>query len=172
MFSKVTSPVIMLFFLISGCASIVGEKTQLMNINSNPSSAKISISDEKGKEIFEGKTPANVTLRKSDGSYFGGKDYIVRVEKEGFKSKTIRVESKPNGWYVAGNIVFGGLIGWLVVDPMTGAMYNLTPEQIDATLSANDSTVSNSFDYNEGTLSIVLVKDVPKKLRTKMKRIN
>ena len=172
MFYKATSLVIMLMFFISGCATIVGDKTQLMNINSEPSSAKIIITDEKGKSIFEGKTPANVTLKKSDGSYFGGKDYVVKIKKEGFQTKNIPINSKPNGWYIAGNIVFGGLIGWLIVDPITGAMYNLKPDQIEATLNENDSSVTNSFNFKKGTLSIVLVQDVPQKLRNKMERID
>jgi hypothetical protein len=31
-----------------------------------------------------------------------------------------------DGWYL-GNIVFGGLVGLLVVDPLTGAMWKLDP---------------------------------------------
>jgi hypothetical protein len=39
-----------------------------------------------------------------------------------------------SGWYI-GNILFGGLIGMLVVDPQTGAMYRLEPKSLDATLT-------------------------------------
>ncbi|WP_342358093.1 hypothetical protein [Arsenophonus nasoniae] len=38
---------------------------------------------------------------------------------------------------IAGNLFFGGLIGWLIVDPFNGGIYTLRPEKIDATLSAN-----------------------------------
>ena len=60
-----------------GCATILGDKTQLIPISSTPGAADIVITDEKGARIFEGKTPTTVTLQKSDGSYFGGKDFIV-----------------------------------------------------------------------------------------------
>ena len=40
---------------------------------------------------------------------------------------------KFNAWYL-GNILFGGIIG-LVIDPITGAIYNLTPKQINAQLA-------------------------------------
>ena len=34
-----------------------------------------------------------------------------------------------NGWYI-GNVVFGGLIGLLIVDPETGAMWRLDENPI------------------------------------------
>ncbi len=40
-----------------------------------------------------------------------------------------------NGWY-AGNIVFGGLIGILIVDPATGAMWDIKENNIVMDLSA------------------------------------
>jgi hypothetical protein len=123
--------------VISGCATIMGDKNQLIPINSSPSEAEIVITDEKDSEIFKGKTPTNVTLEKSDGSYFGGKTYTVLIAKEGYESKTITINSKVSAWYIVGNLGFGGLIGWLIVDPSTGAMYNLSPENISANLPEN-----------------------------------
>lgn len=152
-----------------GCATIVGDKTQLMSVNSTPSDAVIKISDEKGMEIFTGKTPTTVTLKKADGSYWGGKEYTVTILKEGYETQKIPVTSNPNGWYIAGNLVFGGLIGWFIVDPLTGAMYNLSPEQINASLSTK---VSHNNTSTDGNISIVLLEDVPVHLRDKMTRLN
>lgn len=42
------------------------------------------------------------------------------------------MRSTLDGWYF-GNIVFGGLLGILVIDPYTGAMYRL-PERVDVAL--------------------------------------
>ena len=97
---------------LGGCASIVGEREQAITINSTPDHANITITDERDQAIFEGTTPTSVTLKKADGSYFGGKDYVVTISKEGFESRSIDIESHPNGWYVGGNLLFGGLIGW------------------------------------------------------------
>lgn len=58
-------------FFLTGCATIVGDKTQTVQVNSNPAGADFIIRDESGKTISSGKTPQNVTLEKSDGSYFG-----------------------------------------------------------------------------------------------------
>jgi hypothetical protein len=55
-----------------------------------------------------------------------------------------------SGWYI-GNILFGGLIGMLAVDPVTGAMY-VFPESVSAALDAEAAKTSSS---KESTLKIV-----------------
>jgi len=159
---------LILVLVFAGCATIVGDKTQLMPINSTPDSATVLITDEKGVQVFRGQTPTSVTLQKSDGSYWGGKHYTVIISKEGYDAQTITVTSSPNGWYIGGNIVFGGLIGWFIVDPFNGAMYNLSPEQITASLGEK-SAYNN--DFSDGAISVVLLEDVPQQLRNKMIRI-
>jgi hypothetical protein len=47
------------------------------------------------------------------------------------------VDCNVNGWYIDNNL-FGGLIGMLIVDPITGAMYKLSPDKLDASLEAAD----------------------------------
>jgi hypothetical protein len=159
---------LILVIIFAGCATIVGDKTHLMPINSTPDSATVLITDEKGVQVFRGQTPTTVTLQKSDGSYWGGKDYTVTISKEGYDAQTIAVTSSPNGWYIAGNIVFGGLIGWFIVDPFNGDMYNLSPEQITASMGEK---ISYNNNFSDGAISIVLLEDVPQQLRDKMIRI-
>lgn len=120
--------------LLSGCATIVGEKTQVVQIDSNPSGAEFSIKDNQGRVIDTGVTPKSVTLEKSDGSYFGKKTYEITFIKDGYKQTTLPIKSSANGWYIGGNIIFGGIIGWLIVDPFNGGMYTLSPKQTNATL--------------------------------------
>jgi len=152
---------------VIGCATIVGDKTQLIPISSTPNEATISVTDEHGREVYKGNTPSNVTLEKSDGSYWGKKSYTVRITKEGYETRNIQITASANGWYIAGNIVFGGLIGWFIVDPWNGGMYTLSPKDISESLS--EKTASNAKD---GSISILLLEDVPPALINKMKRIN
>ena len=154
-----------LVLLVIGCATIVGKTTQVVSLSSAPDQADVVIIDENKKDIFKGKTPTTVTLKKGDG-YFHGKDYTVTISKEGFSDRTVKIGSKPSGWYIAGNILFGGLIGWFIVDPATGAMWTLIPEKVEGTLKA-ESTLS-SFQ----TLHIVLLEDVPLHLKSKMVPLN
>ena len=120
--------------LLSGCASIVSGASQPITITSAPDQAAITIKDENGVEVFRGTTPTTVTLKKS-GGYFNGRDYTVTYAKEGFAPQTAMISSRPNGWYILGNLIFGGLIGWLIVDPATGAMWTLAPDTLNVGLS-------------------------------------
>ncbi len=153
---------------MSSCATIVGDKTQLIGVKSAPDNVVVSVVDEKGSEVFKGNTPTSVTLQKADGSYFGGKTYNLTLSKDGYKPVTILLDTKVNGWYIGGNLVFGGLIGWLIVDPFTGAMYTIKPESIDAQLKKNDVTGS----WSENGLHIVLLEAVPSPMRSNLIHLN
>lgn len=69
--------------LLGGCATIVGDKTQLVPISCTPIDASILITDENGVQVFKGLTPTSVMLQKSDGSYWGKKSFTVNISKEG-----------------------------------------------------------------------------------------
>ncbi|VYU55738.1 hypothetical protein [Metakosakonia massiliensis] len=120
--------------LLSGCATIVGDDTQLVQVNSEPTGVQFQIKDETGATVAQGTTPQGVTLAKSDGSYFGKKSYQITMGKDGFSPVTLPIKASANGWYIGGNIVFGGLIGWLAVDPFNGGMYTLKPKQVTAVM--------------------------------------
>lgn len=161
--------VIVLSYLAVGCATIVGDPIHTMPISSSPSDAVVLITDEKGREVFKGLTPTTVTLNKSDGSYFGGKSFIVKISKEGYETQLIPVSSHMNGWYIGGNFIFGGLVGWLIIDPLNGSMYKLSPDTINASLGAKTTHNNKASD---GSVTVMLVQDVPPELRGKMKRID
>jgi hypothetical protein len=154
---------------LSGCATIMGNPTQTIPISSTPSEARILITDESGTEVFAGQTPTTVTLNKSTGQYWGGKNFSVTISKQGFKTQVIPVTSAPNGWYIAGNFVFGGLIGWFAVDPMSGNMYTLSPDTVAAAMPIETS--HNNLNTN-GSIAITLIDDVPPAWRSKLVKIN
>ncbi len=65
--------------------------------------------------------------------------------------------------------MFGGIIGWFIVDPLNGAMYTLSPDQVTSNLG--NKTAHNN-KAKDGSISIVLLQDVPPSLRNQMKRVN
>ena len=119
-------------FAVTGCASIVSDSKYPVAVTSSPSGAAYEIFSESGISVRSGVTPDEVTLRAGAG-YFDGEKYTVTYRKDGYTSSTQTLESGIDGWYW-GNIVIGGLIGMLIVDPATGAMYTL-PEKINSTLT-------------------------------------
>ena len=117
--------------LITGCASIVSKSQWPVTVQSNPTGAKCVISKANGVMMHTGETPMTVTLSSSQG-FFSAADYKVNCQKEGFSSAESKLEGTISGWYLGGNLLFGGLIGYLIVDPATGAMWKL-----DETMTVN-----------------------------------
>ena len=104
--------------LLSSCATIVSGSKQLVKFTSNPSSASIFID-----EVEVGKTPFEIKLERK-------KEHHIMIKLDGYKTYETNLTKKFNAWYI-GNIAFGGFIG-LIIDPITGAMYKLTPTEISA----------------------------------------
>ncbi|MGH6900713.1 MAG: hypothetical protein ACREJ5_29870 [Geminicoccaceae bacterium] len=155
----------MTILALAACASIVSDSQEVVTISSSPTAAEIAVANESGAEVYRGTTPATITLDASAG-YFDGQEYTVTFSKAGYDPATVRVDSRINGWYV-GNIVFGGLIGWLIVDPLTGAMWALETEHVNGTLAehvAMDDTASPQ-------LRIVSLDTVPESERSRMVRV-
>ena len=173
---KITSLLMVVSVALNGCATIMGDTKQNVTITSEPDKAAFTITDEKGVKIKSGNLPETISLDKSDGSYFGGKTYTVEISMDGYQTKQVIVNSKANGWFVGGNLIFGGLIGWLIVDPFTGAMYNLSPDQVNGDLEkstrAPNLSLAGNSDSKNRSIHMVLYKDVPKALRSKMKKLN
>ena len=116
----------------TGCASIVDGGSKTVQISSNPEGAKVTISNKSGKDISVLTTPATVSLERSSG-YFSGEDYKLVFAMPGYYPSEVHIKSTVDGWYF-GNIIFGGLIGFLIVDPATGDMYNLSPREVTRNL--------------------------------------
>lgn len=120
-------------FFLSSCASIVTETSYHLSINSNPSGASVNIKNKQGKEIYSGNTPAVVKLNSGAG-FFSKAEYQVKFSIPGYNDKIVPVLFKLDGWYF-GNILVGGLIGMLIVDPATGAMWKIDTEYLNETLT-------------------------------------
>lgn len=109
--------------LTSGCASIVSKSTYPVLIDSDPRGAEFTIENRSGTVVAQGTTPNTVSLEASAG-FFSGETYSVRFKKANYGTVHRTIDSSMDPWYV-GNLLFGGFIGLLIVDPATGAMWKL-----------------------------------------------
>lgn len=150
----------------TGCASIFSGSKQTISFKSEPELSNITITNKAGEKIHTGTTPATVTLKKSAG-YFKPENYKVTFVKEGYVSQTLDVKATVNGWYF-GNILFGGVIGILIVDPLTGAMYSLNPKDVNTVLKANDVNP----ETKDKTLTVVLKEDVSSQVIDRATKLN
>jgi hypothetical protein len=126
--------VLLLLPLLTGCASLVGNSTEQVTVESTPSSAYFTITDSHGQIVATGTTPQTVTLKKSDGSYFGKIEYSLAVKAEGYHSTLVPLSMRFSHWYTFGNIIFFGVPGWLIVDPFSGGMYTFEQDRIQSWL--------------------------------------
>ncbi|QXP79033.1 MULTISPECIES: PEGA domain-containing protein [Winogradskyella] len=135
-----------LFFsvlLLSSCATIISGSRQNVEITSEPSSAKVYIN-----EIEIGQTPVQKNLRRNQ-------EYQLTLKLDGYKTYETKLEKKFNAWYI-GNVLIGGIIG-LVIDPITGAMHKLKPEEIDGNLKSG-----TTYETKSGNIFIKISMEIDK----------
>ncbi len=110
---------------LSSCATVMRDNHQAIPINANIDKVNIKITNKSGITIFEGQTPTTITLKTSESGYFNPEKYIITASKDGYQTQTTVLDWHVSGWYYVGNLVIGGLIGYLIIDPITGDMYYL-----------------------------------------------
>ena len=150
--------------MLSSCASIVSHSRWPVAISSSPVGATVSIVNSHGQEVYSGVAPIKTTL-KSGAGFFAGEHYTVNFSMPGYETKTAMLGTSLNGWYF-GNIFIGGIIGMLIVDPATGAMYRLDQEALQATLTQARAQVAPEASPNG--LQVVSIDQVPANLRDKL----
>ena len=153
-------------FALFGCASIVSNSSYPVTIHSNPSGAQITVSEAGGRIIHQGTSPAKITLDAGDG-YFGSAAYVVEASLPGYPTRRMEVSASLDGWYF-GNLLFGGLIGFFIVDPLTGAMWCLDESVV---VELGDKLSSGSGQESSG-LHILSLADVPAEYRDRMIRLD
>ena len=140
---------------LSGCASIVHRGKQDIKVSSQPGSS-ISIKDSYGNTIIEGEETLSIKLDRAKGFFEKG-SYVIEVKKAGYKPVTMALTGQVNkGSYVVGNLFSWGIIGWVIVDPLTGAMWTLTTPDVQ----------------ESDNIKIVLKEDATGEMLDKAKKIN
>ncbi len=119
-------------WLLGSCATIISGSRQTIKISSQPSQATVFIN-----EVKIGKTPLEKSLKRNQ-------EYNVVIKLDGYQPYETLIKKEFNAWYI-GNILFGGIIG-LVVDPITGAMYKLSPKELNANLNKGVSFTTKGKD--------------------------
>lgn len=137
--------------LSSGCASIVSPSHYNVPFDSDPQGATLTVKDRAGTLYFQGTTPTTVALKPGAG-YFRSANYSISFSKPGYKTETVSLPATINSAYIVGNFFFGGWLGWLVIDPATGAMWTLPKKTIFKTLTPEPGTVVSSAPKIQNTV--------------------
>ena len=149
--------------LFSNCATIFSKSEYPLNLKSTPE-ANVIVKDENGTEVYKGVTPVEIIL-KTKSDFFKGKNYTITFSQEGYADNTMLIDTNLDNWYF-GNICFGGVIGMLIVDPITGAMWKLSARELETNLQKLSADVQ---EHN--VLKIMTLDQVPNHLRSKLEPI-
>lgn len=143
--------------LMSGCSSIMCGATKDVKIQSNPEGAQFSVISKKGEVVAKGNTPTVLSLKRGRG-YFAASDYTIEMTHPNYTKVTQPIQQGVEiGWYGVGNALFGGLVGWLILDPLTGGMWSIKDVYIDMT---GEATTSQLYD-EQRPLTFLPVRHVP-----------
>ena len=117
----------------TACATLMHGDQQLVGFSTTPAGGIVYVDD-----IDQGRAPFMMHLARN-------KEYSVRVELPGYLPFETKIIRKVDA-LIIGNLLLGGPIG-LAVDIATGAMYKLTPEQVNAELKKSPSGRTNDGLY-------------------------
>ena len=146
--------------LASSCATIVSKSSYPFSVKASVRDAQVEVTDRSGAVIFSGPSPATMKLPAGDG-YFKKAEYQVRVTAPGQEPQLRTVNFKLDGWYF-GNLLFGGFIGLLIVDPLSGAMYKINEPGMFVDMGGGTGNLGAN---DEPALHIINLEDLPAELR-------
>ncbi|MFM8342329.1 MAG: hypothetical protein ACKN9F_08940, partial [Methylomonas sp.] len=118
---------------LSGCATMMNDSSKIVQVTSNVPQANFSIKNKIGNVVQNGVTPSSVNLNVSAGPYSGEK-FLIDFTKDGYLPSTAVLDSEISGWWFGNLLVFGGILGFAVIDPISGKMWTL-PDSVNGQLN-------------------------------------
>lgn len=116
---------------LSACATVTKGSNDTVFMTSAPSEAKVVFEDTAQKLRPQScETPCEIELNRK-------RTYKATVSKSGYENFVVMMEPKlstSGGTAMAGNLLLGGIVG-AGVDSLTGAMRDLTPNNLAVTLA-------------------------------------
>jgi len=152
------------FSSLYSCASIVSKSNWPVSIRSTPAGATVTVTNRNGTEVYKGTTPSTIMLKSGSG-FFKKESYQISFELEGYAVRKVPLECRINGWYW-GNLLLGGILGMLIIDPATGAMYKIDDMGIWETL---DATATSGTGRD---LKICSISDIPAGMEKHLVKLN
>ena len=126
---------------MAGCGTIIHGNDQEIMITTSPSGARVLYDG-----AVRGITPCKVDVSRRPLKT------ILTVQKEGYGDKNLTIKNKVSLWALLGNVVLGGVPGW-IIDGATGSFgayytdtYLLDLEPLETTETASHTEASTVAD--------------------------
>ena len=141
---SIISFVLIISMFFYSCGTILHGTSEMVSVRSTPTSASVTVKNDKGLVVAHGKTPKTFKLSKKS-------DYSILIKLDGYKDQTAYVSTSWNALYGLLSIFCGGLVG-IVVDLITGGWNDLEPLEINVTLETayNDNDEEQLFIFFTG----------------------
>ena len=131
--------ILVIGLMLISCATIVTGTSHNVSIQSNPAGASVKING-----FNMGTTPTVLKLSSS-------KEHPISIELDGYETYNTVITKSVSGWLI-GNILIGGIPG-LIIDVITGGMYVLNTEQLNAELQKSKH---GSIDIENGQTCLLV----------------
>ncbi len=130
-----SSPTLVFLFILSfssGCGTLMNGSQHYLAVNSSPTGATVTIDNQ---VFFD--TPITAVLDKND-------HHTVQIELEGYFPYSMKISRNLNGGLVVGELILFAPL--LIVDFITGGIYTLSPDQVQANLGKEGASFLNQRD--------------------------
>ncbi len=113
--------VVIIIGFCSSCASLKSTNVYSVSIETEPPGAEVTIRDKKDVKVGQFISPDSIKVDAGRG-FFVRERYSIDVSLKGYKPQTFLLPMKIDKWYLS-NILFANFLGLLIIDPITGAMW-------------------------------------------------
>ena len=143
--------------MLTGCASVFSVSEYPVHIDSVPTDMEIVVTDRNGDIEYRGQTPAVVDLD-ARGGYFVRETFSVELYDAGKVVGRTQIKGGIDLWYFVNFIgrPWTTLVGFFVIDPITGAMWSLEERvtvyrdvKTTGTISAAQQQIDDVEDTSE-----------------------
>ena len=115
--------------LFLACGAMFQGTSQVINIQSTPSGAKVTATPG----IGEYSTPTSVKLSRKNS-------YDLHFSKDGYRPAIAHIHASASFGYILLDVLFTGLTG-VIIDAATGSWNKLSPEIVMVTLEKEDTSM-------------------------------
>lgn len=107
-----------------GCAVILRGSFEKIPVKSFPAGATVTTNPNIGQFT----TPTTLYLARKES-------YVLSFSHAGYNTASLNIQKSVNGLYVLADVWFGGIVLGALVDGLTGAWYDLSPEVVVTSLT-------------------------------------
>jgi len=138
---------------LDGCGAIFGGTTESIDVRSAPTGATVTTEPETDTYT----TPTSIELARKSS-------YTLHFTKDGYSEATFRIQNNLRGGILVLDILTG--LVPVIVDAATGAWYNLSPDDAQATLEKRSALVDGPDEIHvsvrkDGDGGVEVTSEVP-----------